>query len=63
MTFVIPQGRGRYVNHVVIQQHPTIMQESDRTVRVECTFDANDQTVTLAPTGNRFTEGGGVDVK
>lgn len=45
------QGRGRYVNHVVIQQNPVIMQESDKTVRVECSFDATDQTVSYAPDG------------
>ncbi|OXA52939.1 Plasminogen [Folsomia candida] len=47
----LQQGRGRYVNHVVIQQNPVIMQESDKTIRVECSFDANDQTVSYAPAG------------
>lgn len=27
------------------------MQESDKTIRVECSFDANDQTVSYAPAG------------
>jgi hypothetical protein len=56
------QGRGRYVNHVVIQQNPVIMQETDKTVRVECTFDASDQTVSYAPSGTRDQEGGGISV-
>jgi len=50
------------VNHVVIQQNPVIMQESDKTIRVECSFDANDQTVSYAPggvSGSREYEGGG----
>lgn len=56
------QGRGRYVNHVVIQQNPVIMQETDKTVRVECSFDASDQTVSYAPSGTRDQEGGGISV-
>ncbi|XP_046406709.1 uncharacterized protein LOC124171575 isoform X1 [Ischnura elegans] len=58
----VQQGRGRYVNHVVIQQNPVIMQNTDKTVRVECRFDASDQTVSYAPKGNRETEGGGISV-
>ncbi|XP_033606986.1 uncharacterized protein LOC111863521 isoform X3 [Cryptotermes secundus] len=58
----VQQGRGRYVNHVVIQQNPVIMQETDKTVRVECTFDASDQTVSYAPSGTRDQEGGGISV-
>nr|CAD7262146.1 unnamed protein product [Timema shepardi] len=58
----IQQGRGRYVNHVVIQQNPVIMQETDKTVRVECSFDASDQTVSYAPSGTRDQEGGGISV-
>ena len=37
------QNRGRYVNHVVIQENPVIMQNTDKTVRVECAFTAEDQ--------------------
>ncbi|XP_068082053.1 uncharacterized protein [Anabrus simplex] len=58
----VQQGRGRYVNHVVIQQNPVIMQETDKTVRVECSFDASDQTVSYAPSGTRNQEGGGISV-
>ncbi|PSN46744.1 hypothetical protein C0J52_00892 [Blattella germanica] len=58
----VQQGRGRYVNHVVIQQNPVIMQETDKTVRVECSFDASDQTVSYAPSGTREHEGGGISV-
>ena len=55
------------MNHVVIQQNPVIMQESDKTVRVECSFDATDQTVSYAPNGgpggtSRDHEGGGISV-
>ncbi|XP_059489112.1 uncharacterized protein LOC132204551 isoform X2 [Neocloeon triangulifer] len=58
----VQQGRGRYVNHVVIQQNPVIMQETDKTVRVECSFDASDQTLSFSPQGNRQYEGGGISV-
>ncbi|XP_063218616.1 uncharacterized protein LOC134528880 [Bacillus rossius redtenbacheri] len=58
----IQQGRGQYVNHVVIQQNPVIMQETDKTVRVECSFDASDQTVSYAPSGSRDQEGSGISV-
>ncbi|GLH14276.1 Uncharacterized protein GBIM_18648 [Gryllus bimaculatus] len=58
----VQQGRGRYVNHVVIQQNPVIMQETDKTVRVECSFDASDQTVSYAPSGTRNQDGGGISV-
>ena len=59
------QNRGRYVNHVVIQENPVIMQDSDKTVRVECAFTAEDQTVSFRPTGNgdgRLENGGGISV-
>lgn len=49
----------------MIQQNPIIMQESDKTVRVECSFDANDQTVSYAPNGGlgpKDHEGGGISV-
>lgn len=56
------QNRGRYVNHVVIQENPVIMQDTDKTVRVECAFTAEDQTVSFRPTGGadgRDENGGG----
>ena len=60
------QNRGRYVNHVVIQENPVIMQDTDKTVRVECAFTAEDQTVSFKPTageGLRGEEaGGGISV-
>ena len=59
------KNRGRYVNHVVIQENPVIMQDSDKTVRVECAFTAEDQTVSFRPTGNgdgRLENGGGISV-
>ena len=41
------QGEKNFANEVVIQQHPVIMTDSDRTIRVLCTFESIDQTVTL----------------
>ena len=56
------QGDGQFVNNVVIQQHPIIMQDSDKTIRVECSFDAGDQTVSFAPGDPGRTGGGGIDI-
>ena len=60
------QNRGRYVNHVVIQENPVIMQDTDKTVRVECAFTAEDQTVSFRPTGpagdGRDDSAGGISV-
>lgn len=63
----VQQGRGRYINHVVVQQNPVIMQQTDRTVRVECSFDASEQTVAYSPGGSRGRDGaviggGGISV-
>eukprot|EP00095_Tigriopus_kingsejongensis_P000115 maker-scaffold983_size73474-snap-gene-0.8 protein:Tk00115 transcript:maker-scaffold983_size73474-snap-gene-0.8-mRNA-1 annotation:"PREDICTED: uncharacterized protein LOC100909276" len=61
----VQQNRGRYVNHVVIQENPVIMQETDKTVRVECAFTADDQTVSFKPTAGmdgRQDSGGGISV-
>jgi hypothetical protein len=55
------QNRGRYVNHVVIQENPVIMQDTDKTVRVECAFTAEDQTVSFKPTGSGGQGGRGED--
>ncbi|XP_076348052.1 uncharacterized protein LOC143245579 [Tachypleus tridentatus] len=54
------EGEKLYVNEVVIQKHPIIVTESDRTVRVVCSFEMGEHTVTL---GSPF-QGGikGVDV-
>ena len=46
-----PKNRGHDVNHVVIQENTVSMQETDKTVRVECAFTAEDQTVSFRPTG------------
>ena len=73
------QGRGRYVNHVVIQANPVIMQvgqnfslfssiwqkysqDTDKTVRIECVFTADDQTVSFRPTAGAREDGGGISV-
>ena len=50
------------MNHVVIQENPVIMQDTDKTVRVECAFTAEDQTVSFRPAGSgdeRGVNGGG----
>ena len=83
------QGKGRYVNHVVIQANPVIMQvgtwlwdtwsyrdtgtrdtwhyrdtaqDTDKTVRIECVFAADDQTVSFRPTAGSREDGGGISV-
>jgi len=58
----VQSGRGRYVNHVVIQANPIIMQDTDKTVRVECAFTAEDQTVSFRPTAGSREDGGGISV-
>ena len=66
--FEFSQSRGRYVNHVVIQENPVIMQDTDKTVRVECAFTAEDQTVSFRPTASDIdgrgedASGGGISV-
>ncbi|XP_046464235.1 uncharacterized protein LOC124210016 isoform X1 [Daphnia pulex] len=49
----VQQSRGRYVNHIVVQHSPLIMQDTDSSVRVECAFEASEQTITYSSTGNR----------
>ncbi|XP_022709763.1 uncharacterized protein LOC111272502 [Varroa jacobsoni] len=44
------EGPGKYVNEVMVQQHPVIMTDTDRNIRVVCSFEASDKTVTLAST-------------
>ena len=64
--YFVFQNRGRYVNHVVIQENPVIMQDTDKTVRVECAFTAEDQTVSFRPTagpdGRQESGSGGISV-
>ncbi len=52
------------MNHVVIQENPVIMQNTDKTVRVECAFTAEDQTVSFKPIveDGRDGQGGGISV-
>ena len=53
------------MNNIVVQHNPQIMQDSDSTVRVECAFEASEQTISYAqggrPSGTdgRGTGGGG----
>ncbi|KAF2354795.1 PAN/Apple domain [Trinorchestia longiramus] len=58
----VEQANGVFVNTVVVQKHPLIMQDSDRTVRVECSFEAGDQTVSYAPQAVAGRTGGGIDI-
>lgn len=51
------------MNEVVIQQHPVIMTDSDKTVRVMCAFEAPDQTITLKNPANSGAKGAGIDVR
>ncbi|XP_067133905.1 uncharacterized protein [Centruroides vittatus] len=37
----------RFTNEVVVQQHPVIVTDNDRTIRVICSFETADRTVTL----------------
>lgn len=55
------EGHNTFVNEVVIQQHPVIMTESDKTVRVMCAFEAPDQTITLKNPSSRDNKTG-IDV-
>lgn len=52
------------MNHVVIQENPVIMQDTDKTVRVECAFTAEDQTISFKPISSDGREdgGGGISV-
>ncbi|KAJ6225334.1 hypothetical protein RDWZM_003879 [Blomia tropicalis] len=41
------ESTSNYVNEVIVQQHSVIMTDSDRTIRVLCSFEISDQTITL----------------
>jgi hypothetical protein len=56
------EGHNTFVNEVVIQQHPIIMTESDKTVRVMCAFEAPDQTITFKNPSSRDNKTVGIDV-
>ncbi|KAL1469347.1 hypothetical protein MTO96_005044 [Rhipicephalus appendiculatus] len=59
----LTEGDGRYANEVVVQQHPIIMTDTDRNIRVVCSFEAGDRTVTLGSTFARNgAYSGGLDV-
>jgi hypothetical protein len=54
------KGANNFANEVIVQQHAVIMTDSDRTIRVLCSFETGDQTVTL---GNQVVgKSGGIDV-
>lgn len=55
------EGHNTFVNEVVIQQHPVIMTDNDKTVRVMCAFEAPDQTITLKNPSSRDNKTG-IDV-
>lgn len=60
------QTRGRYYNHVVMQENAVIMTETDRMIRVECTFETPEQTVSFSAgsreNGSPISGPGGIDV-
>ncbi|OTF78126.1 hypothetical protein BLA29_008887 [Euroglyphus maynei] len=41
------ESTSSYVNEVIVQQHSVIMTDNDRTIRVLCSFEISDQTITL----------------
>lgn len=55
------EGHNTFVNEVVIQQHPIIMTDNDKTVRVMCAFEAPEQTITLKNPSSRYNASG-IDV-
>jgi len=55
------EGHNTFVNEVVIQQHPVIMTDNDKVVRVMCAFEAPDQTITLKNPSSRDNKTG-IDV-
>ncbi len=58
--FVCVKGANNFANEVIVQQHAVIMTDSDRTIRVLCSFETGDQTVTLGSQVN--SKSGGIDV-
>ncbi|RWS11638.1 uncharacterized protein B4U79_13044 [Dinothrombium tinctorium] len=50
------EGPKNFANEIIIQQHPVIMTDSDRTIKVMCSFEMGDQTVTLS-SSNRGKNG------
>ncbi|RWS25789.1 uncharacterized protein B4U80_03819 [Leptotrombidium deliense] len=42
------EGPRNFANEIIIQQHPIIMTDSDRSIKVMCSFETVDQTVTLS---------------
>nr|XP_042909465.1 uncharacterized protein LOC107457465 [Parasteatoda tepidariorum] len=50
----------QFVNEVVIQQHPVIMTDHDKTIKVVCSFEVMERTYTMAGPG--ISGGSGVDV-
>ena len=42
--------------------HWLIFQDTDKTVRIECVFAADDQTVSFRPTAGSREDGGGISV-
>lgn len=56
------KGSNSFVNEVMIQQHAVVMTELDKTVKVMCSFEQMDQTLTLHRHPNR-THSTGIDVE
>ncbi|KAF8773607.1 hypothetical protein HNY73_016253 [Argiope bruennichi] len=51
----------QFVNEVVVQQHPVIMTDHDKTIKVVCSFETQERTYTMAGPGVGGS-GAGVDV-
>ncbi|XP_054714744.1 uncharacterized protein LOC129224331 [Uloborus diversus] len=54
-----PESNDQFVNEVVVQQHPVIMTDHDKTIKVVCSFETQERTYTMAGPG---VGGPGVDV-
>ncbi|XP_022243343.1 uncharacterized protein LOC106460834 [Limulus polyphemus] len=53
------EGLKTYANEVVVQQHPIIVMDTDRTIRVVCSFETGERTVTMeafGPNGEKGVE-------
>ena len=56
------KGANNFANEVIVQQHAVIMTDSDRTIRVLCSFETSDQTVTLMNGNQNVGKPAGIDV-
>jgi hypothetical protein len=47
---------------IIVPNPLPAIQETDKTVRVECAFTAEDQTISFRPTAGSREDGGGISV-